>query len=321
MAAVTPLALGALVIVVLVIRAPFFIRSETSTSATQQRSASHVATCSFALLVLSYIVTPPAAKALLAAMDCYEFEHNGYSFLRKDSNIDCESDQYRRFLVFAGAMACVYLSLPLMWFVLLYRVRAQLNPANVKMDAVLRNRQHDPKLSNVAFLFSDFKPHAWWFEPLDTYRRIFYVAVLPLFSVSDYTLASIAAFTSCLWMLAMRELQPYTKNLTSLMLSASQLQLFLIYFGASVYLAGGLDEFDDSTIGSAFVAVSVLVVFCMWVVSYLRLQRYRNLIALPAGMLWHFFLSHFQANSGDQCNAIFLALSSMGFLVWCKFVY
>ena len=199
MAAVTPVALGVLIIVVLVIRASFFIRSETFTSATHQQSASLVATCSYALLVLSYIVTPPATKALLAAMDCDEFEHNGHSFLRKDSNIDCDSDQYRRFLVFAGAMALVYLSLPLMWFVLLNRVRAQLNPANVKIEAVLRNRQHDPKLSNVAFLFSDFKPHAWWFEPIDTYRRIFYVAVLPLFSTSDYTLASIAALTSSLW--------------------------------------------------------------------------------------------------------------------------
>ena len=43
----------------------------------------------------------------------------------------------------------------------------------------------------------------------------------------------------------MRELQPYAKKMTNHVLSASQLQLFLIYFGASVYLGGGFDEFDD----------------------------------------------------------------------------
>ena len=37
---------------------------------------------------------------------------------------------------------------------------------------------------------------------------------------------------------------------------------------------------------------------------------------LARGLRWHFFLSHRQANSGDQCMALSRDLEAKGFRVW-----
>ena len=39
-------------------------------------------------------------------------------------------------------------------------------------------------------------------------------------------------------------------------------------------------------------------------------------VALPRGTLWHFFLSHYQAKGGDQCDILCLELQRLGFKVW-----
>lgn len=37
---------------------------------------------------------------------------------------------------------------------------------------------------------------------------------------------------------------------------------------------------------------------------------------LPTGCLWHFFISHYQLNSGDQCHSLATVLESMGYSIW-----
>jgi hypothetical protein len=62
-------------------------------------------------------------------------------------------------------------SIPLMWLVLLWRKRAQLNPPatsvelNLKnLQAVLDLRAADLDLQYMSFLWSDYMPNKWFYE-------------------------------------------------------------------------------------------------------------------------------------------------------------
>ena len=63
------------------------------------------------------------------ALDCIPFPHDGSSYLRADTAIDCASEAYLDFRSNVFGLIAVYQSIPVLWFWLLYRRRTELNPA------------------------------------------------------------------------------------------------------------------------------------------------------------------------------------------------
>ena len=125
-----PLIIAALVLVVGVLRA-FHCRSAASgDEGTQRVKNQHV----YVLLLLSYLILPPVSARQLASLDCVPFEHDGSSFLRADTAIDCQSPGYRFFSLFVIISLVVYQSIPLLWLVSLFRVRRELNPDTSNID-------------------------------------------------------------------------------------------------------------------------------------------------------------------------------------------
>ena len=51
----------------------------------------------YAALLVTYIVLPTVASLQFKAMDCVTMHHDGSSFLRVDSAIDCDSEEYEDF--------------------------------------------------------------------------------------------------------------------------------------------------------------------------------------------------------------------------------
>jgi hypothetical protein len=60
-------------------------------------------------------------------------------------------------------------AIPLLWLLLLWRVRGKLNPSSVVADveAVLAKRKTLPELNHLSFLWSDYLPHRWYFEVIE----------------------------------------------------------------------------------------------------------------------------------------------------------
>ena len=115
----------------------------------------------FMFLLLTYCVIPPCALIQFQALDCDTLEHTGESFLRVDSNINCDSPDYRAFLVADVFFVLIFMSLPLLWWVLLWRERESLNPNGMRELTALRNRENNTELLHLAFLFSDYRPQCW----------------------------------------------------------------------------------------------------------------------------------------------------------------
>ena len=105
---------------------------------------------------------PPVLPTVLSlqckALRCITLEHDGEivgSFLREDTSISCLSMSYKRFQAVVILGLLVYSSIPLMWFVILWRVRRELNPLDETLESALELRKSHDQLGYLAFLFSD----------------------------------------------------------------------------------------------------------------------------------------------------------------------
>ena len=105
---------------------------------------------------------PPVLPTVLSlqckALRCETLEHDGetvFSFLREDSAISCLSQGYKQFRAVVILGLLLYSSVPLLWLVILWRVRRELNPLDETLESALEKRKSHDHLGYLAFLFSD----------------------------------------------------------------------------------------------------------------------------------------------------------------------
>ena len=147
-----------------------------------QISTEHI----FLGLLLTYLVVPPVLQVLFQSLDCFELPHSGKRYLRIDTSIRCDEEDYAIALPYIIFFIILYLSIPLVWLRLLWNKRALLNPSDATADEALHRRQNAPELKALRFLFDPYRLSAFLFEPLELYRRVMFVSVLPLVSVSSF---------------------------------------------------------------------------------------------------------------------------------------
>lgn len=113
----------------------------------------------FGLLLLSYCMLPPVTARLFTSLDCISID--GSEYLRSDTAVDCGSSAFKRFSIFVGIFIAAYLCIPLLWAVLIYRVRVQLNPA--RRD----NRTFERDTEPLMFLLADYRQRCEYAECLE----------------------------------------------------------------------------------------------------------------------------------------------------------
>ena len=92
---------------------------------------------------------PPVTASLFTSLDCVDID--GSRYIREDTSVGCESSDFKRFKAFAGIFIAAYLCLPLVWALLIYRVRHQLDP--ITRDYATFGRDTDA----LRFLLSDYR--------------------------------------------------------------------------------------------------------------------------------------------------------------------
>jgi hypothetical protein len=87
------------------------------------------------------------------ALDCIPFPHDGSSYLRIDTAIDCLGEPYKAFRLSIIFFLVLYQSIPVLWFVMLYKIRKRLNPRDSPDPALaLFIRDQDKDLDSLRFL-------------------------------------------------------------------------------------------------------------------------------------------------------------------------
>jgi hypothetical protein len=141
------------------------------------------------LLVITFMVLPSITTTIFKIFPCEnldpnnddEMSHNYY--LVADYSINCESDRYRFGVTYAIFMIILYpVGLPALYYWLLYQHRLEISKRGIyKLDddtwlQSLSKLSEDAKV--LQFLYRDYKPQYWYFEIIETFRRLFLTAVL-----------------------------------------------------------------------------------------------------------------------------------------------
>jgi hypothetical protein len=122
----------------------------------------------YQLLVLGYLVLPSVSLKQLQAIDCVEVADKHY--LRIDTSVDCDSQDFKAFRIVDSLFITAYLSTPLVWLVLLVFKRESLNPAPTTgsdKNLALFLRDQDQQLRPLRFLFGAYRPFYFFLEVVE----------------------------------------------------------------------------------------------------------------------------------------------------------
>ena len=100
---------------------------------------------------------------------------NGVNYLRVDSSVECSFDdpEFLSILFFDVPFIALYQIIPVLYAYIMWHNRKSLNPRGFFSDDAARaKRDADPKLQAFKFLYRDYTCKSFFFEVIDTYRRI-----------------------------------------------------------------------------------------------------------------------------------------------------
>ena len=100
------------------------------------------------IIVTIYLLTA------FPALDCIPRQADNTRWLRVDTAIDCDSEEYYNFLAIVGTFIALYQLIPLIWIGLLYQKRHLLDPPTSNHDErlALFVRDKNPELGLLRFL-------------------------------------------------------------------------------------------------------------------------------------------------------------------------
>ena len=184
-------------------------------------------------LALLYVVFPSASTQIFYSFVCTTFDYDADSKFRSvmimDYSVSCNSTKYARIRLYASFFAFLYPAVPLLFFVVLFRVRTHLNPmlyatpeARVegltkfvereiavseglpsrellsKLEDALLHKQQQlrdefPDIEPYQLLYREFEPEYWYWDTVDGIRRLVLSAAIAVFARGD----SIQAVVGC----------------------------------------------------------------------------------------------------------------------------
>ena len=105
-----------------------------------------------------------------------------HSYLTADMAIDCKEYQYIYFYQpLVWLMMFIYpIGIPLCYYVLLIQQDKRLNPKDTDIEDALESRMKDEALKMTQFLWFQYKPKVYYFEVVETLRRIILTAAITL---------------------------------------------------------------------------------------------------------------------------------------------
>jgi len=221
------------------------------------------------VLLLTYIVLPTVSLKQFQGLDCFSLA--GGSYLRTDTSVNCDSNEFEAFRAIDILLIMVYMSTPLIWFGILYSVRHRLNPKTKDRRLARFLRSEDSGLVSIKFLFEPYRPQYYFFEVVEIYRRVVFIGCLPLVSARSDRRAAIGVFLAIISIALYRETQPFIRQSTNLIVYVAQYAI-LTTFGAALAIDVQLDSgLNDFIFGVLLCFVNVVVIF---LALYLSAMRY-----------------------------------------------
>ena len=172
---------------------------------------------------------------------CFKLKTNNTWLHYADLAVNCESTRFLNAHTLGVIFIFIYpVGIPCCYAFLLFRFRRQINPrgCNDELHAMrVRRELHNkhPELRAIDFLFSCYRPGAWWFEVFDSARRIAMTGLVRYVKkTSGPPVAGI--LLSLVSVVVFREVEPYENKSTNALSSFANWQLLSTYLLAYALL-------------------------------------------------------------------------------------
>jgi len=258
----------------------------------------------FLFMLLTFIILPGVSVCIFDAFTCFDIDDADGTlkdiglptrFLRADVNIDCDSNYYLVAKTWAIAMIFVYpIGIPLFYLYILYINRRAIRARNVydddadqiisNEDSELDDNPHNNKLfishNEIKFLFKNYKPQYWYWEVVETSRRLLLTGVLAVIQAGTFYQIVSGILFSLVFLTLQAHFQPFLNENDDTVQEFAQLQVLLTLIGALLLKgkAFATTPGGDAPLGASLVFISFGTLALIFHYALLELQpRYAEL--------------------------------------------
>ena len=146
-------------------------------------------------LFFTYLILPGVSTVLFGMLKpCTNVDPDGVEdgnqlYLEADLSIQCHGSRYNFGVVWAAVGCVIYpLGVPCVYFYLLnnsknlIQSRANIDTKNLDRTGLQELENVGMQLSSIKFLFQEYQPKFWYFEIIETFRKLFLTSVLSVIS-------------------------------------------------------------------------------------------------------------------------------------------
>lgn len=229
-------------------------------------------------LLCTYVVYPGVCLKIFRGLrPCHKLD-DGNSYMVEDYSIQCNSKTYHQTVGLCYIMAVVYaIGIPVLYTTLLFRNRKNIRKEGENREfaiSVLQKKLEENDfgetiasndlamemerlnwcypwtgdISSFDFLFSAYGPELWWWEILETARRLLLTGLLVFFIPGSASQVVIALLIAVLCGMMYVGFSPFMDSMDTVLSNTSQVSLILVLFASlCIQLEIMVSFFSDST--------------------------------------------------------------------------
>ncbi|GMI06915.1 hypothetical protein TrLO_g13170 [Triparma laevis f. longispina] len=228
------------------------------------QSPNKCATYFHVLIAITYLILPTVTTTIFGVFSCDYFDDDS-KHLRADLSINCNNGNRGLWLVYEVSMVMVFpVGVVAMYFYLLLKNRAAImEPVEI--------RSENEKLRDLRFLFDPYKPEFWYFEVVETLKRLMMTGVLSTINPGSFSQYAVGLIISILVFGLFCMVKPYNEardNYVAILTSLQTVLILLFSFFMKTINEVQIEEGAYDTAGMDMVLilgyVLIVVLFVMW---------------------------------------------------------
>eukprot|EP01041_Mallomonas_annulata_P004483 gene4483-8920_t len=194
----------------------------------------------YIFLLGAYLILPGISKSIVESFPCKNVDPDGATgrsvyILSVDPGIDCTSDRYKLGVLWALVMIFVYpIGIPCMYYLLLYKFKDKIKETkksslNVHSTSTSTSTHKDSlyvTVSALSFLYIDYEPQFWYWEVVETFRKLALTAILSVISESIGVQLVYGILVQIIFVKVYAFYLPYESDHTDLLQEIAQYQKF-----------------------------------------------------------------------------------------------
>ena len=261
------------------------------------------------IFYITYLVLPSVTTMIFQVFDCVTIDAAGKdSYLRIDMSISCDTDDYRGWMWFAIVMIIVYpVGIPLFYFVCLYQVRDAISnralSTEISRKVKERSKEEGKAKAALAFLWAAYEPCFWYWEIIETFRRIMLTAVLSILAPGSSKQNVFGIVLTFLFTKLYGFYQPYLEDNDDLLADLGQVQIFFTFFATLIFSQHILNPQLNAMVSGLLVAINLLVIFVGFYFELLNNETSQPIVE-PLKRLFEFN----KRTPGYECDSLELAI-------------